>query len=42
MSLKKQTGSYYTPTHIANFIVKRVFNKSEESRLTILEPSFVF
>lgn len=39
MSLKKQTGSYYTPTHIANFIVKRVFNKSEENRLTILEPS---
>jgi adenine-specific DNA-methyltransferase len=39
MSLKKQTGSYYTPTHIANFMVKRFFNKSEENRLTILEPS---
>jgi adenine-specific DNA-methyltransferase len=37
---KKNTGSYYTPSYLANFISKRVLSHFEgRSRMSILEPS---
>jgi len=42
MNNKKQNGSYYTPTIIADFIVKRVFDTRHYSlpaNLNVLEPS---
>ena len=40
MTNKKSTGSYYTPSYLANFISKRVLSHFENrNRLSILEPS---
>ncbi|MGB4811325.1 MAG: N-6 DNA methylase [Methylophilaceae bacterium] len=39
MTTKRATGSYYTPTSISEFIVKRVLNKHQGIQLKILEPS---
>jgi len=37
---KKNTGSYYTPPYLADFISKRVFSHFEgRTRISILEPS---
>lgn len=37
---KKNTGSYYTPSYLANFISKRVLSQFESRiRMSILEPS---
>lgn len=37
---KKNTGSYYTPSYLAEFISKRVLNYFESrSRISVLEPS---
>ena len=40
MTDKKNTGSYYTPSHLANFISKRVLSHFEgRTRISVLEPS---
>lgn len=40
MTNKKNTGSYYTPPYLADFISKRVFSHFENrTRISILEPS---
>lgn len=39
MSNKKNTGSYYTPPHLAKFITKRVIESLQSDKLEILEPS---
>lgn len=39
MMTKRATGSYYTPSPISDFIVKRVFTKHGGKKLKILEPS---
>lgn len=40
MTNKKNTGSYYTPSYLANFISKRVLSHFENrTRMSILEPS---
>ena len=40
MTDKKNTGSYYTPEYLADFISKRVLSHFEDrSQLSILEPS---
>ena len=43
-SQKKNTGSFYTPDYLSNFVIKRAFNaiksqKSDSKKITILEPS---
>ena len=39
-SNKKNTGSYYTPPYLADFISKRVINFfRERKRITLCEPS---
>ena len=39
MTTKKITGSYYTPSHISDFIVNYIFKKHSGTNLNILEPS---
>lgn len=39
MMTKRATGSYYTPSPISDFIVKRVCKKHSGKKLEILEPS---
>lgn len=40
MSIKKNTGSYYTPSYLASFISKRVLaHFGNRTRVSILEPS---
>lgn len=39
MTTKRATGSYYTPSTISEFIVKRIFNTHKGINLQILEPS---
>ena len=40
MTNKKNTGSYYTPNYLANFISNRVLSHFENrKRISVLEPS---
>lgn len=39
MNNKKNTGSYYTPQYLAEFITERVIRNLQSKRLEILEPS---
>lgn len=39
MMTKRATGSYYTPSPVSEFIVKRIFTKHQGAKLKILEPS---
>ena len=40
MTNKKNTGSYYTPSYLAEFISKRVLSHFENrTRMSVLEPS---